>query len=1291
MPTSSQTASRVRQLTILGLACGAWLLAAARSHAEQELTFKRWAIVAAKDVQATGLSDLLTARLTQVEGLELVEREQLAAVTSELELSALFAAGAANRRLQLGRLVQADVLLILSLERRDEQQVLRLILSETTFGARLHVDSFAFDPDRLEESAARCHSSIQQTRVRFREGVKHLVGVTQLLSKNLTHDFDHLQSGYAALLEAALTTYPGVAVVEIEEARAISRELQIGGGELKAKVAPVFVEGEFTIAKNDRPEAPTVDLKLQIRDAKGVRQSWRRDGVAMDDVPELLVSSLAGQIVKLSADQRVAPLSRRQQQRLLAARAGAFAQLGLWRQSTALREAALLLDPDDVESRMALIVDYLHWLRKLKPMYEARFAHKSGRADDAADRLAEFQTAIAQVDEQRLAYFRLLGSHCNLLIARRQLNLRESALVVLGACYSLLEMDIPSLDGEAEIKQSVETFFWNAAQQFPSLDNKLRDGRLHPALRRALTFQRQSGLRMLAGRAQEERWSEAKQIHWFAILAGNFICSDLARSRTWEWRRTFFQPKSGFDDRRTLDRFDRLITQVVPTVTPLSLMSRKTLAPVGASFPGMVQQGRLNADEVRTFYQRLEKSGQPLNVFYARCGLLALEAYVDKQVDREALAEADALIQWIESDPFRKSDSGKESFLTFLIPLRAQIARSLNINVAKSHKLPANPIPPYDPKPRVRFAPLDDLPGDALELTKCSETLDMIRALDAVYVIFEQGVVRRIFENATVHAAAWDGENIWIVTAADGVHIISPRGRVLGRIDAKHGLPPYESARTPPQFAHFHKSPVWLHAVEPGRCIAVGALAGSRRLWFAEFSRDEDGEFRSRIFHTATKTPDDQSGRGRDDDPERVFRPQYLLRYTTLSPERDWLLVGRDASMATGRRPLVIDLKTLAVSVLPVAIVHSNRSRHAVDRGRIVSTHGFGITAISPPADGGNGWKAEEIEPSELHQQYQPSGCLLPYNGALINGGAVWRRLDQDTLQPETLTPTPLPIQYHFERYALSAHYGLVAWNQGDSFYRASIDGDPPTEGSLAEKYPFLPEASRQRHQQAVDEIRRLGGSVDVEFGQRIATSKQLTRRDWGTVVYLSEDWQGGDAGLAHLADLRSLRTVQLVRADVTDAGLVHIGRLATLERLEIVETSVTNKGLAELLNLKRLSRLRLEGPLGGEKFSDHALKTVSGLPSLWILELYGRGFTDKGLGHLQQASQMESLSLFDTAMTKEALNRFKQSRAGFQWREHAVTGIVRKPEDKDPQPPEKSGDAQSTPASRIRERGDNS
>ncbi|HLQ47170.1 MAG TPA: hypothetical protein VK137_20670, partial [Planctomycetaceae bacterium] len=186
--------------------------------------FRRWAILASPEVRAAGISDLLLAELAR-QKLELVEREQIAAITQELELSKLFSPEGSSQRLQVGQLAKADALVLLSLVEHDKKKFVKLVISDCRYGSRLRMDYFPFAADSVERQVQDVADAVEETRKQFARGVELIVAVSPFLSKNLTHEFDHLQFGFAALLGEGLSERPGVAVLEIEETRALGEEL----------------------------------------------------------------------------------------------------------------------------------------------------------------------------------------------------------------------------------------------------------------------------------------------------------------------------------------------------------------------------------------------------------------------------------------------------------------------------------------------------------------------------------------------------------------------------------------------------------------------------------------------------------------------------------------------------------------------------------------------------------------------------------------------------------------------------------------------------------------------------------------------------------------------------------------------------------------------------------------------------------------------------------------------------------------------------------------------------------
>ena len=363
----------------------------------------RWAILATPAVQASGLPELLTAALSGTPGLTLVERDQVATVLKELRLDRALGADATGERLKLGELLKADALLILAEEQRGKDHLLRAVISDATVGARLSTDFLAYPPAAGGSSgdalSAPLVALVRDTRSRFPHGVQQIVGVPNFVSRDLTHDFDYLQDPLAYVLQSGFSAWPGCALLEVEEAQAIQRELDVGGARLGPRLVPCFVEGEYRVTPALAPTtqvmgaSPTDDpngeragtssvagrrlaaiqLTLVVKDAGGLKATVERRADTVEalaawlqrDAPRQVWSAAGRDSVRDPASSS-APgnpttqpgLTDAQQRALLAARADTFARLSDYDHSIALREAALLIWADDADQRRALVSDY---------------------------------------------------------------------------------------------------------------------------------------------------------------------------------------------------------------------------------------------------------------------------------------------------------------------------------------------------------------------------------------------------------------------------------------------------------------------------------------------------------------------------------------------------------------------------------------------------------------------------------------------------------------------------------------------------------------------------------------------------------------------------------------------------------------------------------------------------------------------------------------------------------------------------------------------------------------------
>lgn len=288
---------------------------------------QRLAILSSKEVQQSGLSDLLTVRLQNLPGVELVERDLLKKVLDEVTLSMMLGAEQSENRRNAGALLKADMLVLLSLEKAADEKRVRVVISDCSHGARLRLGWAPFNKNKLEKTCQALTEIVGETLERFRDGVKQIIGVSYFASKNLVHDYDHLQTGYANLLGNALSSLPGIAVIEIEEARAIRLEDTLAGDMEANWLVPLSVEGEFKVEKGGDKKQPKVHMTISILDSGGVVKQVDSNDLGMDEVAAFITNDVGREILKLSEAPSLKMLDKEELFEALVNKASEFARV----------------------------------------------------------------------------------------------------------------------------------------------------------------------------------------------------------------------------------------------------------------------------------------------------------------------------------------------------------------------------------------------------------------------------------------------------------------------------------------------------------------------------------------------------------------------------------------------------------------------------------------------------------------------------------------------------------------------------------------------------------------------------------------------------------------------------------------------------------------------------------------------------------------------------------------------------------------------------------------------------
>ncbi len=166
----------------------------------------------------------------------------------------------------------------------------------------------------------------------------------------------------------------------------------------------------------------------------------------------------------------------------------------------------------------------------------------------------------------------------------------------------------------------------------------------------------------------------------------------------------------------------------------------------------------------------------------------------------------------------------------------------------------------------------------------------------------------------------------------------------------------------------------------------------------------------------------------------------------------------------------------------------------------------------------------------------------------------------------------------------------------------------------------------------------------------------------WSSLTTLEIDHSPrvGDAGVAAVAKMASLKSLRLIQTDITDDALERLAASTHLEALWLVGcTKVTDRGLESIGRLRSLARLRLQDlpqitdrglaalkpPVlecarlsGCTGVGDDGLRALCRHHRLEELALDGSSITDIGLSALHDLALLREISLRDTKITSDGL-----------------------------------------------------
>ena len=347
----------------------------------------------------------------------------------------------------------------------------------------------------------------------------------------------------------------------------------------------------------------------------------------------------------------------------------------------------------------------------------------------------------------------------------------------------------------------------------------------------------------------------------------------------------------------------------------------------------------------------------------------------------------------------------------------------------------------------VQFRRVEELPAYWVELFKCTDRMDMMYHPDAVMIMREPGKPEIVYRANDIFGqvvfARFDGKYIWMCTVLSKILVVTPDGEKVCQFDMNGGLPQYH---TPPDPQHPQGGDIFinLQPLGPGRVLAMGSFGWQPTLWMAKLTvppqSGNDGKPKVENFFSVSAEVQTKS-KG----PSERFRPAWIRAYhPRIDSSRTYYLVGRKTNLEYSaqvmRRPLVVDPEKLTVRELPLPMSSFKGNMRCFEsfchEGTLLYRGDVALEVLSPYRDSrGIEWKAHELPNTS-----NVSGRLFPYQGKVLAPGEHWYRVEPGTWKVERLTKHPLPEQYQFREYAISAHYGLVAYNPPGPLYQVRLD-----------------------------------------------------------------------------------------------------------------------------------------------------------------------------------------------------------------------------------------------------------
>ncbi len=300
------------------------------------------------------MADVLESELADTEGITLLNRDHMEELITERILISAFKAEGVKQRVELGRMLKADLLVFLYERKGQKNQMIELAIAETRQGLRVATHVAEWKPHRVGAIAEEFKTAIMEGQSLLERDDLRIFAVTPVETGDLDTVKDNGYRGYTRLVEEYLLGMPGVVVVELAEAEALAREQALSAVPLQRNL-PCYLRIAARSAATDEHEH--VRFTIDLRRGTEVLRKVTTAELDQDQIAQALQDTVS-ELAALVLDRKPSMPMERPEPDLLALRGDAFRRIGAWADAVPLYQSALLLDPTHDTANLRLFEWY---------------------------------------------------------------------------------------------------------------------------------------------------------------------------------------------------------------------------------------------------------------------------------------------------------------------------------------------------------------------------------------------------------------------------------------------------------------------------------------------------------------------------------------------------------------------------------------------------------------------------------------------------------------------------------------------------------------------------------------------------------------------------------------------------------------------------------------------------------------------------------------------------------------------------------------------------------------------